>query len=164
MIADIILQLAMNTLGLEIEEDPPHANAGFWIEEFQRSTSNSIGDAWCMSWVHWIYEHAYSIVGKPTPLKRTAACYQQWIYAIANPDKFTVRYAGDMDKDTVLDHGGIWIRFDAQKKGHTGIVVSLRHGVLKYIAGNESDGVREGVKNIADIKDFKGIIMPKGDF
>lgn len=151
------LAMARSYLGLEIEEDPPGSNEGFWVELFQEAVGLNEGDAWCMGFIYMCSREAHIIYGQETPLKKTGWCKGQWLHA-EKDNKLEVIYEENIVQ---LPRGSIWIRYDGHGRGHTGFVLShnLATGVMRSVEGNASDGVRVRTYNVNDIKDFKGVIV-----
>lgn len=153
------LAIARSYLGIEIKEDPPGSNEGFWVELFQEAVGLNEGDAWCMAFIYMCSREAYKMYGLETPLLRTGWCKGQWLHAEKHP-LLGVIYEENLVQ---IPRGSIWIRFDGAGKGHAGFALShnLGSGLMRSLEGNASNGVRVRTYNVSEIKDFKGAIVLK---
>ena len=67
----------------------------------------------------------------------------------------------EMLLDTKAPDGSIWIKYNADGRGHTGFVYDHdpKTNTLKSIEGNASDKVKAREYIITNIDNFKGVIL-----
>ena len=164
--------------GMEVEENPTRSNSSFFIDQIVQRFGGKIGWAWCMYFVQECYYLAYKTYRSKSPLcfrdsdgkidlsASQGHCYSLWRHAIAEP-KLGIILAADIVKGVHIPEGGIFIRYDADHTGHTGIVISHwqddndhDRDIIRCIEGNASDAVTPAKYTLASLmsKNFKGVI------
>ena len=155
------LHVALTFLGLHVEEEPLGSNLGYWVREFQKDTGLNKGDAWCMAFIYSCHKIACDMqrIKKPF-LKRTGWCKGQWLYALKD-SRVTVVTTQEMILGAKAPDGSIWIKYNADGRGHTGFVYDHdpKTNTLKSIEGNASDKVKAREYVITNIDNFKGVIL-----
>lgn len=111
-------------------------NAGKQVNEYQVTTGNVSGAAWCMSFVYWCFQKAAKDQKTLNPLIRTGGVLDQW-------NRIPKQY-----KKSVPSVGSIFIMSTGGGFGHTGIITQVNNnGTFTAIEGNSnSNGSREGVE------------------
>src|SRR4051812_21978906 len=65
----LALEIALAEASAGVYEDPPRSNRGPRVGEYQTGRA-SLGQAWCLKFVHWSYTQAALRLGVPNPLPR----------------------------------------------------------------------------------------------
>lgn len=174
----LALNEAMILYGAEIVEEPDGSNKGFFIEMMQEKFGGQSGWAWCMYAVQWWYYRAYKAYSQKSPFLKYDAngaidldaanghCYSVWHHAIAS-ERLEIRNTEEILDGFKIPTGAIYIRYDPDKTGHTGLVVSHfqddnhQEDRIRVIEGNASDGVRKREYRLRQLidKNLKGIII-----
>lgn len=111
-------------------------NAGKQVNEYQASTGNVSGAAWCMSFVYWCFQKAAKDRNMVNPLIRTGGVLDQW-------NRIPKQY-----KYAAPSVGSIFIMSTGGGYGHTGIITKINdNGTFTAIEGNSNrNGSREGIE------------------
>lgn len=125
------IRIAQSQLG--VQEFPKGSNAGKQVEIYLKSVGLGKGYAWCMAFVYWCVQQAFSAKGLTPPLKRTGGVRDQHIFS----KKWAVK---------APQPGDIFMMIYSNGSGHTGFVEKLLPGgYIQTLEGNTNDeGSREG--------------------
>ena len=175
----LALDEAMILYGAEIVEEPDGSNKGFFIEMMQEKFGGQPGWAWCMYAVQWWYYRAFKAYLQDSPFLKYKAngeidlaaanghCYSVWHHVQPPGGIVNVVTTDEILAGYKILTGAIYIRYDADKTGHTGLVVSHfqddnnhQNDRIRIIEGNASDGVRKREYRLRQLidKNLKGII------
>jgi hypothetical protein len=169
---------ARSYLGCEIQEEPAGSNRGFWIDMMQARFGGKPGWSWCMYCVQDIYYDAYLAQRMQSPLcfrlpngdidlsAANGHCYSVWQHAL-NQHELSTALADKIFSGFKIPRGAIYIRYNEDRTGHTGIVVSHwqddsnhSNDIIKTIEGNASNAVREREYKLGELMsaNLRGII------
>ena len=165
-------------LGCEVVESPAHSNSGFFIDQIIQRFGGKVGWSWCMYFVQECYYLAYQTYFLESPLAirdhggdidlnaPNGHCYSVWHHALAQ-NELSVITVEDIANGVHIPEGGIYVRYDDDHTGHTGIVISHwqdddnhDRDIIRCIEGNASDAVSPRKYSFADLrsKNLKGVI------
>lgn len=180
-IRELILDEAMILLGVDAKETPDGSNAGFFIDMMKKRFGGGLNWAWCMYLVQFCVYRAYTGYLKPKsplaiydangnidlrPEAGNGHVYTVWHNALRQ-EAFEILSVQELIDGAEAPLGTIWVRYDEDRKGHTGIVVSHNvdsenplRGVLRAIEGNVSNRVdtREHILEDLIEDNLRGII------
>jgi len=168
-------EIAMIYLGCEIAEEPIGSNRGFWVEMFQQRFGGKASWAWCMYFVQTCYYQAYArypellrLGGSPlAECPNPGHCYSVWQHA-KESDRMEILSVAAIMAGRKIPHGAPYIRFNLDKTGHTGIVIShwqndTNHelDIIKTIEGNSSNAIQRKQYFLKDLlaNSMKGAIF-----
>ena len=169
-------------LGCEVVEDPPHSNSGFFIDQIIQRFGGKPGWSWCMYLMQECFYLAYKTylpfynIESPLCIRDADGnidlsapnghCYSIWHHAIAEPELGIIQ-ALDIMNGVHIPEGSVYVRYNADHTGHTGIVISHwqddnnhDRDIIRTIEGNASDAVTPVKYTLAKLmgKNLKGVI------
>jgi hypothetical protein len=78
-LASLALEIALAEASAGVYEDPPRSNRGPRVDQYQTGRA-SLGQPWCLKFVHWCYTQAAVRLGIPNPLPRIylVSAFMDW--------------------------------------------------------------------------------------
>jgi len=157
-----VLAFAAAEEARHVREVPVNSNRGPEVEQYQHRAGASPGDPWCCAFVYWCFDEAVQGLGRVNPMVKTAGCLDHWNRAKSRGATRIPSYAA-RDNPGLVKPGMIFIMDHGSGKGHTGLVESVKGGLLTTIEGNtdasktrEGGGVYRLVRKVGEIN--KGFI------
>lgn len=133
-LASATLRIALTQVG--VQEQPKGSNSGPKINMYLKSVGLNPGYSWCMAFVYWCTSQAAIQLGVKNPLIKTGGVLKQW-------NETTLRKL--VNRSSSVSPGDIFVMDFGKGTGHTGIVVSVKGGLIETVEGNTNvDGGREG--------------------
>ena len=143
-LAALALDIALAEASAGVYEDPPRSNRGPRVDEYQTGRA-SLGQAWCLKFVHWCYTQAAVRLGCPNPLPKIylVSAFLDWARkddrVVATPEKGDIiakrsaAHVGLMLTEPVASsfssvEGNTW----ATDKTKEGVFVVKRLHVINY--------------------------------
>lgn len=157
-----VLVIAAEEEAKQVREVPVNSNRGLQVEQYQKRVGASPGDPWCCAFVYWCCDEAAKALGQKNPMVKTAGCLDHWNRA-KSAGATRVPAAAAKNDPGLVRPGMIFIMDHGSGKGHTGLVESVKGGLLTTIEGNtdasktrEGGGVYRLVRKVGEIN--KGFI------
>jgi predicted chitinase len=145
---DGLAKAALDVAGtqLRVREQPLGSNRGPEVDEYLRAVGLNPAAAsypWCVAFVYWCFEEAAQATNRRNPLPVTAGVHDLWHRTPAD-QKLTAQAA--LAAPEQVKPGMVFFLDTGGGKGHAGLVVSVKNGMLETIEGNTNDGgSREGI-------------------
>jgi hypothetical protein len=132
-VAEMALSLALEEQARGVFENPPHSNRGDRIDEYQEGRS-SLGQAWCLKFVHWCFTQAAARLGQKNPLPKIYAVQPFLLWAYRERKVVPSPLPGDVLIKKPAKHVGL-------------VLTALERGAFTSVEGNTytADKEKEGV-------------------
>ena len=127
-----------------VREQPLGSNRGPRVDEYQRRTGISPGNAWCACILYFCFDEAAATLGRTNPVIKTAGCQDHWNKA-GNAGIPRITSARASANPELVKPGMIFIMAFDGGFGHTGIVESVEGGLMTTLEGN-SNGAQADAK------------------
>lgn len=139
-----VLAVALAEEGRKVREVPPNSNRGPEVEAYLASVGLGKGNPWCCAFLYWCFEQAAKKRGRANPMVKTGGCLAHWNGAAAKGAKRISAPAAKNDP-SLLRPGMMFIMDFGGGKGHTGMIVAVRGGMVHTVEGNtDASRTREG--------------------
>jgi CHAP domain len=139
-----VIAVAGKEADANVREVPANSNSGPKVEAYQKRAGSSKGLAWCCSFMYWCFDETAKGAGQLNPMVKTAGCLDHWQRAAGAGAK-RVPKNDAIANPALVRPGMVFIMSHGKGKGHTGIVESVKGGLLSTIEGNtDASKTREG--------------------
>jgi len=157
-----ILEIAGAEAKRGVREVPRNSNRGPEVDNYLKRVGLPPGHAWCCAFVYWCMDEAGKALARANPMVKTAGCMDHWNRAVAAGARRIVRSKA-LENPSLLLPGMIFIMDHGKGLGHTGLIESVKGGMITTLEGNtdasmtrEGGGVYRLTRKIGDIN--KGFI------
>lgn len=169
---------------MEVEERPARSNSSFFIDQIKARFGGKKSWSWCMYFIQELYYLAYKTYELVPPhlkspfcfrdangnidlsTSKNGHCYSVWHKALDDP-QLGIILTADIAGGVHIPEGSVYVRYNADHTGHTGIVISHwqydgdhDQDIIRCIEGNASDAVTPVKYTLAKLmsKNLKGVI------